>query len=315
MTDVSEFRLAAGDFGTFGMDLARPECVWIDADGVWCSDGRGGVSQVKADAPAVTLGHGITEPNGISRRADGSFVAAGLGDGKVYRIAPDGTTSVILDSIDGKPLGAVNCAWADGERTWISMMSTSFPWPVSMNEGPKGYIVLLDDKGARVVADGLHQTNELKVSPDGRHLYTVETLGRRIVRFPIRDDGSLGAKDVVGPDDLGHGAYPDGFAFDVEGNIWLTLIIRNGIGVIDRSGTLHTVYEEPQNGAVDRLVASIAAGNADLDAMRACVGTHLPFPTSLAFGGEDGRTVFVGSLAAPHLFPFRAPVAGEPRHR
>ena len=125
MTDVSQFKLAASDFGAFGMGLVRPECVWIDADGVWCSDGRGGVCQVKANEPAVTLGSGIAEPNGISRRADGSFVAAGLGDQKVYRIAPDGTTSVILDSIGGKALGAVNCAWADGERIWVSVMSTS----------------------------------------------------------------------------------------------------------------------------------------------------------------------------------------------
>lgn len=314
MNDVSQFRLSASDFGTFGSGLERPECVWIDSDGIWCSDGRGGVCLVKADEPAVTHGWGIIEPNGVSRRDDGTFVAAGLGDGKVYAIAPDGETSVLLEAIDGKPLGAVNCAWADGDRTWISMMSTSFPWPVSMNESPKGYIVLLDPSGARIVADGLHQTNELKVSPDGKYLYTVETLGKRIVRFPIQADHSLGAKEVVGPDDLGHGAYPDGFAFDAEGNIWLTLIIRNGIGVIDRSGAFHTVYEEPQTDAVERLVTSIGAKAADLDAMRACMGKHLPFPTSLAFGGPDGKTVFVGSLASPHLFTFRAPVAGAPRH-
>jgi gluconolactonase len=315
MTDLSQFRLAASNFGTFGMGLVRPECVWIDSEGVWCSDGRGGVCEVKPNEAAVTLGQGIVEPNGISRRADGSFVAAGLGDQKVYRIAPNGKTSVILETINGAPLGAVNCAWADGERTWISVMSTSHPWPVSMNEGPKGYIILMDGRGARIVADGLHQTNELKVSPDGKHLYTVETLGRRIVRFPILDGGALGPKEVVGPNDLGHGAYPDGFAFDVEGNIWLTLIIRNGIGVIDRTGAFHVVYEEPQTAAIDKLVSSIAVKNADIDAMRACVGQHLPFPTSLAFGGPDGKTVFIGSLPGTHLFTFRAPVAGAPRHQ
>jgi gluconolactonase len=310
MTDISDFRLTAEDFGHFGHDLVRPECVWIDDDGIWTSDGRGGVSHVHPDRAAETLGTGIAEPNGISRRADGSFLAAGLGDGKVHHIAPDGTTTVLLDTIDGKPLGAVNCAWADGDRTWVSMMTTSFPWPLSMNEGAKGYIVLIDDAGPRIVAEGLHQTNELKVSPDGRYLYTVETLARRIVRFPILQGGELGAKEIVGPDDLGHGAYPDGFAFDAEGNIWLTLIIRNGIGVIAANGDYHVVYEEPNVEEVDALVSSIAAGAADLAAMSACMGSKLPFPTSLAFGGDDGRTVFVGSLAAPHLFTFQSPVAG-----
>jgi len=313
MTDISDFRIHAADFGTYGQGLSRPECVWIDHDGVWTSDGRGGVSHVHPDRPAETLGSGIVEPNGISRRTDGSFVAAGLGDGKVHRIAPDGTTTVLLDSIDGRPLGAVNCAWADKDRTWVSVMTTSFPWSVSMNEGPMGYIILMDDSGARIVADGLHQTNELKVSPDGRYLYSVETLGRRIIRFPILEGGALGPKEIVGPHDLGHGAYPDGFAFDAEGNIWLTLIIRNGIGVITKAGDYHVVYEEPQNDAIDALAASIAIKQADTTAMGACVGQTLPFPTSLAFGGEDGRTVFVGSLVTSHLITFRAPVAGAPR--
>jgi len=313
MTDISDFRLTADSFGRFGHDLVRPESVWIDSDGVWASDGRGGVCHIHPDRPAETLGNGIVEPNGISRRDDGSFVAAGLGDGKVHHIAPDGTTTVLLDTVDGRPLGAVNCAWADGARTWVSMMTTSFPWHLSMNEGANGYVVLIDDAGARVVASGLHQTNELKVSPDGRHLYTVETLGRRIVRFPILAGGDLGPKEVVGPHDLGRAAYPDGFAFDAEGNIWLTLIIRNGIGVIAANGDYHVVYEEPQLDSIDTLVSSIAAGSADLAAMGACMGGALPFPTSLAFGGEDGRTVFVGSLASPHLATFRAPVPGAAR--
>ena len=310
---ITDFHLRAEDFGTFGSDLARPECVWIDADGVWTSDARGGVSRVHADRPAATIGSGIHEPNGFSRRRDGSFVVAGLGDGKVHLIRPDGKTSVLLDTVDGKPLGAVNCAWADKERTWVSVMTDALPWSVSMNQEARGYIVLLDDDGARIVADGLHQTNEVKVSADGRYLYAVETLGRHLVRFEIGANGRLGRKEIVGPADLGHGAYPDGFTFDAEGNIWVTLIIRNGLAVISREGDYHVVYEEPKAAAIDNLVDAIAAGVADVATMRACIGERLPFPTSIAFGGKDRRTAYVGSLATPHVFTFRSPVAGETR--
>ncbi len=310
---ITDFRLTAGDFATFGSDLARPECVWIDSDGIWTSDARGGVSLVRADRAAATIGSGIHEPNGFSRRQDGSFVVAGLGDGKVHLIRPDGKTSVLLDTLDGRPLGAVNCAWADGDRTWVSVMSDSLPWSISMNQEPRGYIILLDDKGARVVADGLHQTNEVKVSADGCYLYAVETLGRHLVRFAIGANGSLGSKEIVGPTDLGHGAYPDGFTFDADGNIWLTLIIRNGLAVISREGDYHVVYEEPKTAAIDKLVEAITGRVADVNTMRACIGERLPFPTSIAFGGEDGRTAYVGSLATPHIFTFRSPVAGERR--
>jgi gluconolactonase len=310
---ITDFHLRAEDFGTFGSDLARPECVWIDADGIWTSDGRGGVSLVHADRPATTIGRGIHEPNGFSRRTDGSFVVAGLGDGKVHLIRPDGETSVLLDTVDGKPLGAVNCAWADGARTWVSVMTDSLPWSVSMNQEARGYIILIDESGARIVADGLHQTNEVKVSADGRYLYAVETLGRRLVRFEIGAHGNLGRKQVVGPEDLGHGAYPDGFTFDAEGNIWLTLIIRNGLAVITKDGDYHIIYEEPQAAAIDKLVEAIEARVADVTIMRACIGERLPFPTSIAFGGKDARTAYVGSLATPHIFTFRSPIAGGKR--
>jgi hypothetical protein len=42
----------------------------------------------------------------------------------------------------------------------------------------------------------------------------------------------------------------------------------------------------------------------------ACAGKRLNLPTSLAFGGKDGRTVYVGSLGLPHLVSFEAPVGG-----
>ena len=41
---LSDFKLTAADFGTFGVGLERPECVWTDHNGVWVSDARGGVA-------------------------------------------------------------------------------------------------------------------------------------------------------------------------------------------------------------------------------------------------------------------------------
>lgn len=46
--------------------------------------------------------------------------------------------------------------------------------------------------------------------------------------------------------------------------------------------------------------------------MIATAGPRLQFPTSIRFGGEDLRTVYVGSLAMPSLPTFRSPVPGLP---
>ena len=310
---LSTFRLTAADFTPYGHALQRPECVWIDREGVWASDARGGVCRVHADREARIVGAGIADPNGFSRRPDGSFVVAGLGDGRLHGISPDGTTRTLLGSMDGGPLGAVNYACADGpQRIWLSVMTRHLPWiPAMQSARADGYILRIDRDGAppEIVADGLDLTNEVKVSPDGRHLYAVETLGSRIVRFPIRADGSLGGKERVGPDGFGRGALPDGLTFDGAGNIWVTIISQNALHVIDRDGAVHVVYSDANAQAVEAIARAVEQRTGTLDHLLACMAVAGPLrlPTSLAFGGPDGRTAFVGSVGLTHLLTFRVP--------
>jgi gluconolactonase len=306
------FKLTAADFAPFGRGLRRPECVWVDGEGVWASDARGGICSVHAEREPELLGTGIGDPNGFSRRPDGSFVVAGLTDGRLYLITPDGRTRVLLDTVDGVPLGAVNYACADGaDRIWLSVMTRHLPWVPAMQSGVRdGYIVRIDGHGLRaeIVADGLDLTNEVKVSPDGQHLYAVETLGGRIVRFRIRADGSLGAKERVGPESLGRGALPDGITFDAAGNLWITNISENALEVIDREGAVHVVYSDANEAAVAAMADAVERRTGTLDHLIACaeVSGPLRLPTSLAFA-LDGRTAFVGSVGLNHLATFRIP--------
>jgi gluconolactonase len=92
MSAVSNFTLSADDFSVYGHGLLRPECVWADSDGVWVSDARGGVSHIGENGNARLLGDGIIEANGFSRRRNGTFVVAGLGDGMVHEVNPNGET-------------------------------------------------------------------------------------------------------------------------------------------------------------------------------------------------------------------------------
>ncbi|WP_234964164.1 SMP-30/gluconolactonase/LRE family protein [Acinetobacter johnsonii] len=307
----SEFRLHKEDFSSVGQGLTRPECVLCDEDGIWVSDSKtGGVARVEADGPHP-LGEGLRVSNGFSRRPDGSFVIVGLEDHTVSEISLDGVTKNLLDQIEGKSLGVVNYPCLDAQgRIWVSVMTHRERWCEAFNTGQEGSIFLIENGQARVVADGLHMTNEVKVSPDGKYLYASESLGCRIVRFPILEDSSLGARELVGPESLGYGAFPDGFTFDSQGNIWVTLVARNAIVVIDQEGELHTLFEEVNEVALKNMVDAIAAGNATREMMAACYGPTLKLPSSLAFGGPDKRTVYIGSVAGTSLMSFRSPVAG-----
>lgn len=310
---LADFKLAVTDFGRVGTGLERPECVWIDAGGVWVSDARGGVSHLAADGTPGLIGSGIHEPNGFSRRPDGSFVVAAIGDGGLYRISSQGKTRKLLDRFEGRSLGAVNYACADGnDRIWLSVMTRGLPWHTALTaRSADGYILRIEDQGVRceIAADGLDLTNEVKLSPDGRHLYAVETLGSRVVRFAIHRDGSLGSREAVGPASLGHDVLPDGITFDAFGNLWITVINQNGLFVIDRHGEVHVVYRDLNPRAVEVLAEAVAQRNGTVGQLAACaaVSGPLKLPTSVAFGGPDGRTAYVGSVGLSHLATFRLP--------
>src|ERR1700761_6471026 len=182
--ELRNFKLQLQDFAVYGAALARPECVRADREGVWASDDRGGIARVTQSGVAELRGEGVFEPNGYSRTADGTFIVAGLKDNKVFRIDPTGRVSVILDAFQGKPLGCVNTAWVDAkDRIWVSMMTRRERWYDALNTPPDGYLLLIEKGQARIVADGLHLTNEVKVHPSGKHLYGVETLGKRVFRY------------------------------------------------------------------------------------------------------------------------------------
>jgi sugar lactone lactonase YvrE len=308
---LKNFTLRPQDLAVYGSGLTRPECVRADREGIWASDDRGGIARVTPSGVAELRGTGVYEPNGYSRTPDGAFIVAGLKDNKVFRIDAAGGVKILLEEYEGKPLGCVNTAWADAQgRIWVSMMTRHERWFQALNTKPDGYIVLMERGHARIVADDLHLTNEVKVHPNGRYLYGVETLGKRVFRFPIAANGDLGRKEIFGPSDLGHGALPDGFTFDQEGNVWVTTITRNGIVVISEDGDTRAIYEEPKLAAVNALVTALEKKNASVEHLGACAGETLNLPTSLAFGGADRRTVYVGSLGLPHLITFQSPVAG-----
>ncbi len=137
----------------------------------------------------------------------------------------------------------------------------------------------------------------------------METFGSRIVRFVIRRDGTLGAKETVGPEPLGPQMLPDGLTFDAFGNLWITLINQNGLMVLDRRHDLHLVYRDPDPRAIEAVTKAVAQRNGSVGLLAACaeVAGPLRLPTSVAFGGPDGRTAYVGSVGLSHLATFRLP--------
>lgn len=315
MSSVRGFTLDPSRIEHVGQGLVRPECVIAEADGtLWTSDARGIATRIDPDGMQATLGPDVGEPNGMAMDRQGNLIVASMSGGKVYKLHRDGRSEVLLDSIDGKPLGAVNFCFIDSrDRLWISVSTRQLPWwHAVVGNLRDGYIVLVDEKGPRIVADNISMTNEVRLDAAEQLLYAVETIPGRLLRFPVRDDGSLGDPEQFGPDNLGIGGYMDGFAFDAEGNIWVAAVCRNGLAVIFPDGSYQTVFEDPRPAVLEAMILKQQSGTIEPADLGACAGDTVQLPTSIAFGGPDLRTCYMGSLAMPRLLTFRAPVAGLP---
>ena len=315
---IKDFYLELSQLQFVHSGLSRPESIIAEKDGaLWTSDNRGGVTHISPDGVLQTVGSIGGDANGLAMDREGLFYIAHIEHGKVYKMDREGNHAVVLDEIDGQPLGAVNFVFLDGkDRLWISVSTRSIPWFIAAAAPrPDGYIILIDEKGPRIVADGIYFTNEVRMNADESFLYASETMGNRILRYPVHEDGSLGQAEAFGPSQFDLGGYPDGITFDADGNLWVTHIIRNGLGVITPEGEHHVVFEDVNQPALENAVKLIEQNALTPEAMFACVGPTIQFPTSVTFAGPDLKTAYIGSLAMPHLVKFQSPVAGLPmRH-
>lgn len=305
-------------FSAAGSGLRRPECVVATATGdVVASDWRGGVSIVRADGRVerrLALNSPIPlRPNGISFTAARSLLIAQLGDcGGVWTLAPDGTLSSFLTEIAGAPLPPTNFAIEDEcHRTWISVSTRQHPRHLAWRpDVADGFVACVTRAGARIVADGLHYANEVRVDPSGQFLYAIETFGRRLIRYPVAPDGTLGPRETVMQFD--YGFFPDGFAFDREGGVWVTSLVSNRVVRIRTDGGIDTIVEELNEEFVEAVESAFTAGAMTPEHLGRIPGTQLQHVTSLSFGDRDRQTVFLGSLHGDGIYRFRSAIPGVP---
>ena len=303
-----------------GQGLERPECVLATRSGdLYTADWRGGVAHLRADGSQAlytcTLPEGHpARPNGIALRANGNFLFADLGDtaGGVYELARDGSVRPFVLRADGLDLPATNFVHEDAlGRVWITVSTRQVPRAAAYRgDVADGFIVLADAKGARVVADALGYTNEALPSPDGKFLYVNETFARRLTRFRIAADGGLQAREVVAR--FGAGTFPDGLAFDAEGGVWITSVVSNRVIRVAPDGSQRVMLEDCDATHLAWVEQAFQAGEMGRPHLDGIKSRRLKNISSLAFGGRDLRTAYLGCLLGDAIATFRSPIAGAP---
>jgi gluconolactonase len=302
------------DLEAIGHGIERPEQVLVARDGaVYASDKASAVARVLAPGGLDRLGDAGGEPNGIALTGDGHFLIANFGLGALQDLDPlTGAIRVLAqDKVGDRPLQWINYVLVDSSGAlWVSVCSRNPDLRHTIAHGrPDGYIFRMDgpDSLPEVVADEVNFPNCMALDRDEEYLYVVRTLKADVVRFARRGT-RLGPEEQFSPplggrrdDEYGEHAaaliadravtrrwgMADGCAFDAAGNLWVTLARANRIVAVTPDRQVATIAEDPP-------------------------GALLSGPTSVAWGGDDMRDVYIGSLETPFILKGRSSLPGMP---
>jgi gluconolactonase len=331
-TSIFDFELEKHSLQYVGAGLQRPECILAEADGsLWIADARGGVIHLKPDGQQQIVTQRSSEhfagvdneasrylegtlPNGLAFAANGDILIANFGTDRLEVMTRQGESRVLADHIDGQPIGKVNFVLRDSKnRIWITVSTRIKNWMHALRPDlPDGYIARYVDGEFRIVAEGFHFTNEIRMDAREEYMYVAETTGGCISRLRVHEDGSLGEREIFGPSSLGKGAWPDGIAFDSGGNLWGTMVYSDKLFVLTPQGDLRILLDEGDPQKVDALEKAFFANQVSEQVLFATGQGVAPWMASVTFGGPDLQTLFIGSLRGSRIPCFRAPFPGLP---
>jgi sugar lactone lactonase YvrE len=254
---------------------------------------------------------GGTLPNGLAFDAAGNILISNFGTDVLEVMDREGRTQTVFDSVDGAPIGKVNFVLRDRQqRIWVTVSTRVNPWVSAMRPGlADGYILLVERGKPRIVASDIAFANELRLDANEEWLYVVETTGRHVSRFRIKNDGSLTSRAIFGPSDLKPG-FPDGCTFDSYGNLWVAMVMSDRLIAITPKGEVLELLDDGDFNATADLESSYLKGTLTTEVMARAHGTIAPWLASITFGGSDLKTVYLGSLMGTTIPCFRSPVAG-----
>jgi len=254
---------------------------------LYTADMRGGCCRISPEGKTTLWGSLGGVPNGICIDLSGNCIVANIGSGDVQSLAADGSHRVLIREAGGRQIHAPNFPFLDSKgRLWVSNSTSRADVESALGQpAPDGSIVLYDRGTARIVAEEIFFANGVALDQDEARLYVAETMKRRILRYKIDDEGSLYDREVYGPEFLGKRGFPDGIAFDEDGNLWIAFPMWNAIGYLTPKQEMVMVLEDPR-------------------------GETLKQPANICFGWEDRKTAFIGGIDLTTIPYFKVPVAG-----
>ncbi|HUK01507.1 MAG TPA: SMP-30/gluconolactonase/LRE family protein [Steroidobacteraceae bacterium] len=237
-------------------------------------------------AHVLLMGPGCT---GIDRQ--GRLIWCAGQDLAIKRLEKDGTRTVLADGFEGKHFNGPNdiAIAADGAifftdsdvglRGGIHSPQVQMPDSVwRWKDGRVNLAVSREQLGA--------EPNGIALSPDDKYLYlSAGTLSPdpKVMRYAVSADGSVGPGEL-----FTHGSgIGDGMKTDRAGNLWSTDALPGTVRITSPEGRLLGLLHLPTQGDAEPRKTACAS--------------------SLAFGGDDARTLYITGCEQIYAIALRAP--------
>jgi len=269
-------------------DAARRRLLWVDIHAGTVHEG--------------VLDRGQVVPRRVLHRGDGMVGAVAVAEDGTLLVAeqevlvglrPDGTTEELARVVPAGEPRRLNDGATD--PTGRFLVGTLLLDEDAAPSGREVLVRLEEDRSLTRIDDDLGLSNGLAWSADGRRFYSTDTDRQTVY---VRDyDVASGAVGERRPHLRLDEGYPDGCTIDAEDHLWVAVFGRGEVRRYTPDGAVAATVEVPA-----------------------------PHTTSVAFAGEDLRTLVVttGSVEmsdeerrthphSGHLFTVRTDVPGRPQ--
>ncbi len=244
---------------------------------LWCVDiPYGRIFQVTPDGTFTTAVEYQGEPNGLAIHRDGRIFIADYANGIMVFDPATGEVTPFVTRVRLERLKAVNdLVFASNGDLYFTDQG------LSGLHDPTGRVFRVRADGrVDCLLDNIPSPNGIALDPSESMLYVAVTRANAIWRVPLLADG--GVAKVGNFIQLSGGGGPDGLAVDSAGNLAVAHI---GLGI----------------------VWLFSARGVPLARIESTVGYHT---TNMAYGGPDGRTLFITESESGNLLQADLSVPG-----
>lgn len=223
--------------------LRHPEGVAVDGEGnIWCGGEEGEIYRIKHDGSDIELvasTGGFTL--GLAFDANGNLYTCDMKHAAVFRLnTATGHLEPFAEGGADRGIRIPNFPVVDEARSCL-YVSDSYDmkqpgpgvWRFDLNTG----------EGDLWYEQPMAFANGMALSPERDFLYVAETFARRLLRVPIREDGSAGKAEVFV---RSIERLPDGLAFDTEANLYVSCYEPSRVYKISPDRQIRLLVDDPE---------------------------------------------------------------------